>query len=216
MSTILLVEGTRPKSSFAPVLERRKHEVIRAVTNREAIAQVKDHRPALIILDSTASRMDGSRMCREVRARVDSIAILLLLRANTPVDPTCGADFILSMPFTPRKLLNRVARMLPSGQDDILTVGDLTLNIANRVVRLGKKEHQLTPKQSRLLEIFMRNPNQVVTRPELMKVVWKTDYCGDTRTIDVHIRWLRQMIEADANKPRRLVTARGVGYKLKA
>jgi two-component system phosphate regulon response regulator PhoB len=155
-------------------------------------------------------------MCRELRARVDGIAILLLLRANAQIDLACGADFILSMPFSPRKLLNRVARMLPSGQGDVLTAGDLTLNVANRVVRLGRKEHQLTPKQSRLLEMFMRRPNEVVTRPELMKAVWKTDYCGDTRTIDVHIRWLRQMIEADPNRPRRLVTARGVGYKLKA
>jgi DNA-binding response OmpR family regulator len=104
--------------------------------------------------------------------------------------------------------------MLPSGKALVLTAGDLTLNVANRCVRLGRQEHQLTPKQSQLLEIFMRRPNSVITRLELMKAVWDTDYMGDTRTLDVHIRWLRQIIESDAGKPHRLVTVRSVGYKL--
>ncbi len=214
MSTILLIEGARPKLSFAPVLERRRYDVVRVTTNKEAIAQAKDHPPALIVLDSVSSRIDGVRICRDVRAHVDGIAILLLARSNAQIDATCGADFVLRHPFTPRKLLNRIARMLPSGQGDVLTLGDLTLNVANRCVRLGKKEHQLTPKQSRLLEIFMRRPNQVITRRELMKTVWDTDYMGDTRTLDVHIRWLRQIIESDASHPRHLVTARSIGYRL--
>jgi len=215
MPTVLLIEGTRPKSSFVQVLERRKYEVIRATTNKEAVARAKDNPLALIVLDSTSSRIDGVRICRDIRAHVDGVAILLLVRPNVQVDATCGADYVLPQPFTPRKLLNRVARMLPSSQGDVLTIGDLTLNVANRCVRLGKKEHQLTPKQSHLLEILMRQPNEVITRRQLMKAVWNTDYMGDTRTIDVHIRWLRQIIESDASKPRRLVTVRSVGYKLK-
>jgi DNA-binding response OmpR family regulator len=215
MPTILLIEAARSKTSFAPVLERRKYDVLHASTSKQAVASARESAPALIILDSLSSRIDGARVCRDVRAQLDGIAILLLVRGNTPIDATCGADYILAYPFSPRKLLNRVARMLPSGKADVLSLGDLTLNVANRCVRLGRKEHQLTPKQSQLLEILMRQPNEVVTRKQLMKAVWKTDYMGDTRTLDVHIRWLRQMIETDASRPRRLVTIRNVGYQLK-
>lgn len=215
MLTLLLIEGSRSKSSLAPVFERRKYKVVRALTYKEAIAQATDHSPALIILNTASSRIDGARMCRNIRAAVDGIAILLLVRKSAQVDSTCGADFILRQPFTTRRLLNRVARMMPSGQGDVLRLGDLSLNVATRCVRLGKKERQLTPKQSRLLEAFMRQPGDVITRRQLMKAVWKTDYIGDTRTIDVHIRWLREMIEVDAGRPRRLITVRGIGYALK-
>ncbi len=215
MATILLIEAARPKASFAPMLERRKYEVIRASTGKEAAARVKGVPLALIILDATASRMDGAKLCRDIRAHLDAVAMLLLVRRGIEIDAASGADYVLTLPFTPRKLLNRVARMLPSGESRVVTVGDLTLNVANRCVRLGKQEHQLTPKQSQLLAILMRRPNEVVTRLELMKGVWDTDYMGDTRTLDVHIRWLRQVIEADASKPRRLLTVKGYGYKLK-
>ncbi len=104
---------------------------------------------------------------------------------------------------------------MPSGEARVVSAGDLTLNVANRCVRMGRQEHQLTPKQSQLLAILMRHPNEVITRLELMKAVWDTDYMGDTRTLDVHIRWLRQVIESDPSRPRRLVTAKGIGYKLK-
>ncbi|HLF25211.1 MAG TPA: response regulator transcription factor [Anaerolineae bacterium] len=215
MPTILLIESARSKTSFSSVLERRKYEVLHASTGKQALASAKQHALALIVLDAISSRIDGSRLCRDIRSQLDGIAILLLTRAETQIDPACGADFILAQPFTPRKLLNRVARMLPSGATAVLSAGDLMLNVANRCVRLGKKEHQLTPKQSQLLEIFMRQPNEIITRRDLMKEVWNTDYMGDTRTLDVHIRWLRQIIELDASRPRRLVTVRSVGYKLK-
>ena len=211
----MLVESARRKASFAPALERRKYDVVRATTTKQALTHAKQTAPKLIILDSTTSRMDGVRICREIRAQLEDIAILLLARAKMKIDATSGADYILTEPFTPRKLLNRIARMLPSGDNsDVLSIGDISLNLGNRCVRMGKKEHQLTPKQSRLLETLMRKPDEVVSRRKLMKSVWKTDYMGDTRTLDVHIRWLRQVIENNPSKPSRLVTIRGVGYKL--
>jgi len=215
MPTILLIESARARTSFASALERRKYTVIRVSTSRQALAKAQERLPALIILDSASARIDGPRLCREIRAHLDGVAILLLVRAGVQIDATCGADYVLAKPLTSRKLLNRVARMLPSGAAATLSVGDFALNVANRCVRLGKREHQLTPKQARLLEMFMRQPNEVITRRQLMKAVWNTDYMGDTRTLDVHIRWLRQIIEVDAGKPRRLLTVRNVGYKLK-
>lgn len=215
MPTILLIEAARPKSSFAPILERRKYEVLRATSGKEAIALAKERPPALIVLDSISSRADGARMCRDIRSQLDGIAILLLVRRNVHIDASSGADYVLVQPFTARKLLNRVARMLPSGEARVVTAGEISLNVANRCVRVGRQEHQLTPKQAQLLTILMRRPNEVITRLELMKAVWDTDYMGDTRTLDVHIRWLREVIEADASKPRRLLTERGIGYTLK-
>ena len=215
MPTILLIESARSKSSIVPLLERRKYAVVRASNLKQALAQLKQYAPELIVVDATAPRVNGPRLCRGVREQVDGVAILLLARAGAEADATSGAAHVLSEPYSPRKLLNRIARMLPTGKGDVLLSGDLILNVANRCVRLGKKEYQLTPKQSQLLEILMRRPNEVVTRRQLMKAVWDTDYMGDTRTLDVHIRWLRQIIEADAGNPHRLVTVRNVGYRLK-
>jgi DNA-binding response OmpR family regulator len=215
MPTILLIESARSRTSYAPLLERRKYAVMRAANSKQALLRAKEHPPELIVLDATSARVDGERLCRDIRARLDGVAILLMARAGAQVDATSGADYVLFQPFSTRKLLNRVARMLPSGDGDVLATGDLNLNVATRCVRVGRKEHQLTPKQAHLLEILMRQPNEVVTRRHLMKTVWKTDYMGDTRTLDVHIRWLRQIIELDASRPRRLVTVRSVGYRLR-
>lgn len=214
MPTILLVESARRKASFAPALVRRKYEVVRVTTTRQAIKQARLTRPDLIVLDSTTQRIDGIRICRELRMQLKDAIILLLLQTDTKTEITADADFILHEPFTPRKLLNRIARMLPGEQQDILQVGEITLNLTNRCVRTGKQEYQLTPKQSQLLALFMRQPDEVVSRRVLMKNVWDTDYMGDTRTLDVHIRWLREIIEADPSQPCNLVTVRGVGYKL--
>jgi DNA-binding response OmpR family regulator len=214
MPTILLVESARRKASFAPALQRRKYEVVRATTARQAIKQARLIRPQLIVLDSTTQRMDGVRICHDLRAQLKDAIILLLMHADLKTDSGSDADYVLREPFTARKLLNRIARMLPGEQQDILQVGDITLNLANRCVRTGKTEYQLTPKQSQLLALFMRQVDEVVSRRVLMKNVWETDYMGDTRTLDVHIRWLREIIEADPSRPCTLVTVRGVGYKL--
>jgi len=97
---------------------------------------------------------------------------------------------------------------------EVLRLGYFTLNTDSRFLRIGKTEYHLTSMMARLMEVFMRNPGEVLSREFLMKHVWRTDYLGDTRTIEVHIRWLREMIEDDANHPCYLQTIRGVGYRL--
>jgi DNA-binding response OmpR family regulator len=119
----------------------------------------------------------------------------------------------LVRPFTGRKLLNRIVRLLPDSVGNVLRVGQFTLNPESRSLRVGKTEYHLTPMKARLLEVFMRRPGEVLSREFLMKHVWHTDYLGDTRTVEVHIRWLREIIEADANHPFFLQTIRGVGYR---
>jgi DNA-binding response OmpR family regulator len=117
-------------------------------------------------------------------------------------------------PFTPRKLLNTVQRLMPSDKENSLSAGPIRMNVKQRKISCGGREAQVTPKEARLLEVFLRHPGILLTRKFLIKTVWETDYTGDTRTLDVHISWLRQILEPDPVSPRYLKTIRGQGYRL--
>jgi two-component system phosphate regulon response regulator PhoB len=213
LAVILLVEGARPASSLAPALEGRGYLVVRASNSKEAVSRVRTDAPALAVVNSTSLHTDGLRICTDLKAATDKIPVVVIVRAGTDPDKITCADSILVRPFTVRKLLNRIVRMLPDSVGEVLHVGDFSLNPDSRSLRVGKSEYHLTPMKARLLEVFMRHPGEVLSREYLMKHVWRTDYLGDTRTIEVHIRWLREIIEADANHPCYLQTIRGVGYR---
>jgi DNA-binding response OmpR family regulator len=153
-------------------------------------------------------------MCRNLRTTLDGLPIILISPEHTNPDASTGASIILVHPFTPRKLLNRIARLLPGDESYMLEVGPLRLNLAQRKVYAQGREARLTPKQTKLLEIFMLNPGRLLTRKTLIKQVWQTDYIGDTRTLDVHMSWLRGAIEKDPAHPKFLRTIRGMGYRL--
>ena len=123
----------------------------------------------------------------------------------------CGN--VLQLPFTPRKVLNRVTRLLKERQGSIVKAGRLTLNLQTRCVSYGEVIHRLTPKQADLLQVFMEHEGETLTRKALMATVWNTDYLGDTRTLDVHVRWIRERIEDDPGHPQYLRTVRGIGYR---
>ena len=211
---ILLVEGARPASSLAPMLEGRGYHVVRASNSKEAISRVRTDAPALAVVNSTSLHTDGQRLCLDLRGATDEMPVIIIVRAGSDPAKITGADLVLVRPFTGRKLLNRIVRMLPDSVGDVLRVGNFTLNPESRSLRVGKTEYHLTPMKAHLLEVFMRHPGEVLSREFLMKQVWQTDYLGDTRTVEVHIRWLREIIEADANHPVYLQTIRGVGYRL--
>ncbi len=211
---ILLVEGARPASSLAPTLEGRGYHVVRASNSKEALSRVRTDAPALAVVNSTSLHTDGQRLCLDLKGATDEMPIIIIVRAGSDPEKITCADLVLVRPFTGRKLLNRIVRMLPDSVGDVLRVGDFTLNPESRSLRVSKAEYHLTPMKARLLEVFMRHPGEVLSREFLMKHVWHTDYLGDTRTVEVHIRWLREIIEADANHPVYLQTIRGVGYRL--
>jgi DNA-binding response OmpR family regulator len=211
---ILLVEGARPASSLAPMLEGRGYHVVRASNSKEAISRVRTDAPALAVVNSTSLHTDGQRLCIDLKGATGEMPVIIIVRAGSDPDKITCADLVLARPFTGRKLLNRIVRMLPDSVGDVLRVGDFTLNPDSRSLRVGKTEYHLTPMKAHLLEVFMRHPGEVLSREFLMKQVWQTDYLGDTRTVEVHIRWLREIIEADANHPVYLQTIRGVGYRL--
>jgi DNA-binding response OmpR family regulator len=213
-AVILLIEGARPASSLVPTLTGKGYEVLRASNSKEALNQARAHGPVLAVVNSTSLHTDGLKICDDLRGALAQLPILLIVRAGAPTDSITCADMILARPFTSRKLINRVVQLLPVNSGEVLKVGNFLLNPESRYLRINKSEYHLTPMKARLLEIFLRNPGEVLSREYLMKNVWHTDYLGDTRTLEVHIRWLRELIEDDPAHPRFLQTIRGIGYRL--
>lgn len=212
---ILLVEGSRCGSrSWAPALVGKSYKVTTVYTRREAQRELERGRVDLLILDSRFLRFDPYRLCRSLRDKGNDIPTLLIIKEDDKIDRGGGVNAHLREPFTARKLINRVVRLLPAPSTKVLQVGDLHLDVQLQTVGTGRANHRLTPKQARLLQTFMRHPGQVLTRRFLMNEVWDTDFVGDTRTLEVHIHWLRQAIEEDPSDPVRLVTVRRVGYRL--
>ena len=214
IANILLIESGRPSApSFASALEKKGFEV--KVHHKVAAgirAAAREH-PDVLILDAASMRTSGSRMSRTARASLDGVPIIVISPDGTEPDPGNGSYVTLVQPFTPRKLVNRVHRLLPGDERYVLEVGPVKLNLAQRKVRVNGRDARLTPKQAKLLELFMHNPGKLLTRKKLIREVWLTDYTGDTRTLDVHMSWLRHAIEPNPSKPIYLRTIRGMGYR---
>jgi two-component system OmpR family response regulator len=155
------------------------------------------------------------------------VPVLMLTAKTEEIDKVVGleigADDYMTKPFSMRELLARVRAMLrratmikPQTVDEqqLLAINDLEIDMARHQALIGSKELELTPKEFDLLAFLVKNKGFVISREQLLERVWGYDYAGDTRTVDVHIRWLRQKIETDPAHPRRLVTVRGAGYKI--
>jgi DNA-binding response OmpR family regulator len=212
---ILLVESERANApSFAPALEKKGYSVATHHQVESALARLVDSPPDLLILDAASMKTSGTRMSRAARGVLNGVPIVLVAPEGTRADPGSGATLTLVHPLTPRKLLNRVARLLPGDDSFNLEVGPIKLNLPQRKVRCRGKDARLTPKQARLLEVFMHNPGKLLTRATLIRQVWHTDYTGDTRTLDVHMSWLRRSLGDDPRRPGLLRTIRGMGYRL--
>ena len=212
---ILLIESRRASApSYAPALEKRGYRVNVHHKLDTAISAAQRESPDLVVLDAASMRASGARMCRSVREGLNGVPILLVSPKGTTLARPTDASAVLVQPFTPRKLMNRVARLIPGDSRFTLEVGPIKLNLAQRTVRCLGRESRLTPKQARLLEVFLHNPERLLTREALIRQVWHTDYTGDTRTLDVHMSWLRHAIEPDPKRPRLLKTIRGMGYRL--
>ena len=188
-------------------------------TGAEALdwLQAQARTPDLIVFDASTMRSNGVRNCRRLRRSAELIPIIHSRASGEEEDRSAGADVYLEIPYSARKLLNRTRALLPADtqKEEIVRYGNMTLFRTKRSVDvIGKGEFALTPKLASLLEQFIRHPNELLTRRQLMLWVWQTDFIGDTRTLDVHISWLRRAIELDPDNPKFLKTVRGVGYRL--
>jgi DNA-binding response OmpR family regulator len=213
-ATVLIVANEKTTTSaLAAPFTKKEFSILTAHSGRQALAQAKTRLPDVVIVDSTSARLNCKRLCRSLRAETYAIIIMLVLNP-AKAEPLNGASFVLPKSTTPKKIMQRVRTALEGKPPREMRVANLTLDTERRRVTRGNRTHKLTPKEFELLKLFMEYRDQIVTRKVLMKEIWDTDYLGDTRTLDVHIRWLREKIEDDASRPSRLVTVRGEGYRL--
>jgi DNA-binding response OmpR family regulator len=217
-ANLLWIEGKRAESpSFVPALRKKGFQVEIVSSGKAALAYLASHAPDLAIINAASLRTSGKRICQAIRRQAVDLPILLISSpGHLPgKDLTC-AQVVLQLPFTARKLVNRIHRLLPPEEGDALQVGPLRFDQRTRIVRCVNKEARLTPRLAHLLLKLMKNAGEVIEREQLFREVWNTDYTEDTRTLDVHISWLRRAFEENPRQPRHLKTVRGVGYRLDA
>jgi DNA-binding response OmpR family regulator len=214
IARILWIEGKRANSpSFVPQLRKRDYKVETVSTGAAAQEVLLTFDPDLVVINAASLRTSGKRMCHDIREKLRGLPIILIVESHEDPGTSC-ASVVLKLPFTARKLLNRIVPLLPSDEQQVLHVGPVRLNLDMKKVRCLGREARLTPRLAKLLSILMESPGIVIEREDLFRKAWNTQYTGDTRTLDVHISWLREALEEDPRHPRFLKTIRGVGYRL--
>lgn len=214
---IILIEGKRAdRPSFMAGLARKGYQVESVANGSEALARLNTMVPDLFIINAASMRTSGRRICQSIRSHSRSTHIVLITDTQNAeaIEKEALADAVLTLPFTLQKLMNRIRPLLPAIQKDLLQIGALQLDPNQRWVRMGSRQTSLTPRLVALLKFLMERPGLVVERDELFRTVWDTEYTEDTRTLDVHISWLRHAIEDDPRNPQIIKTIRGVGYRL--
>jgi len=213
-TTLLVIEGRHAEiPSFAADLQKKGFDVVSAQNGSEAVSKLKQTNPSLVVVNAPSLRSTGIRMCLSLRKKDPKVPIILIVENEKLVDKEL-ADSVLSLPFTVQKLVNRIKALMPGDGDNMVSIGPIRLDVENRRVRSLGKNTKLTPRLITLLQLLMDKHGEVVEREALFKKVWETNYTGDTRTLDVHISWLRRAIELDPDNPKFLKTIRGVGYRL--
>jgi|SRR5450759_490898 DNA-binding response OmpR family regulator len=212
---LLLIEGNHADHpSFTPALRKKGFVVELASSGTEALARLADgFTPELVVVNAATLRSSGKRICQSLRDKAAALPILVILDEDRGVEKI-NADAVLSLPFTAQKLVNRIRHLLPSDGKNSIHAGPIRLDLEKRMVRCSGKQARLTPRLVILLKLLMEHRGEVIERKALFSKVWETNYTDDTRTLDVHISWLRQAIEADPDSPQLLKTIRGVGYRL--
>lgn len=228
MTSVLLVDDdVMITSPLARALTQAGYQVTVANNGREGLALASQENPDVVVLDVMMPQMDGWDVCRALRQE-STVPILMLTALGDELDRILGlelgADDYLTKPFSTRELIARLKALLRRVEldrrqqtaDGQVIVGNLRLVLnAHRAFKDGR-ELQLRQKEYDLLTLLLSRPGEVITRAEFFDRVWGTDWLGDTRTLDVHIRWLREKIEADPSQPRLIQTVRGVGYRFAA
>lgn len=214
-ATILLIGRSINKDESYTDALRKRYQLIEVSSGKqalEALAAPAAHFNA-VILDAASLRTPGDRICKQIRHAHPQLPILHL-HPGQHEDVDSPADVLFFVPITIRKLTNGLERLLHTKSDEVIECGPFAMNIPRRTLVAHGQETQLAPKVALLIELFLRHPNQTIDRKKLMETIWQTDYLGDTRTLDVHIRWVRDALEKSDGSTRYLTTVRGIGYRL--
>ncbi len=230
MTRILLVEDEESyRDPLSYQLGREGYDVVTAATGPEALEQFAEHGADLVLLDLMLPGLPGTEVCRRLRLESD-VPVIMLTAKDDEIDKVVGlelgADDYVTKPYSSRELLARIRAVLrrrePAARtaddaavgDEVLELGTVRMDVDRHTVHVDGELVAFPLKEFELLEMLLRNAGRVLTRGQLIDRVWGSDYVGDTKTLDVHVKRIRAKIEADPSNPVLLTTVRGLGYKL--
>ena len=212
MKKVLLVQGGLG-DSVGPALEQNGYAVSWVHTSRSALELLDRERPNLVIVDVPSLKGSADKLCAAIKKSYQLPIIALENESNGASTEMEHVDALLARPLQIRKLLSRVEKLMPEAVGPEYRCGDVVFFPTSSKIKHKGEDYYLNPKLCRLLYLFMTRPGELIARKTLMFEVWETSFMGDTRTLDVHIRWLREYIEDDPNDPVYLRTVRGQGYR---
>ncbi|MDM4763761.1 response regulator transcription factor [Galbitalea sp. SE-J8] len=225
MTRILIVEDEASLSEpLSYLLEKEGYDTEVVEDGRTAVAEFARVDPDLVLLDLMLPGLSGTEVCRDIRSR-SSVPIIMLTAKDAEVDVVVGlelgADDYVTKPYKTRELLARIRAVLRRHTDapddeSVLAAGEVRMDVERHTVQVGGADVALPLKEFELLEYLLRNAGRVLTRGQLIDRVWGSDYFGDTKTLDVHIKRIRSRIEKEPSNPTMLVTVRGLGYRFEA
>ncbi len=213
---VLLIEGKRNVARrFASDLQKKGYSLQVESSGSKGLDALKEFIPDVIVINAASLRTNGLRLVSWFHNSLPGTPLCLIVSEDEPAVEIKNVNFLLRLPFTAQKLVNRLRTLENNSHKGMLVRGDLILNPDSRTAVYKNKEVRLTPRLTDLLGKMMEKPREVLTREELFKAVWDTDYVEDTRTLDVHISWLRKALEDDPHHPDLIKTIRSRGYMLK-
>ncbi len=223
MTRVLVVEDEESYSdALAYMLRKEGFEVGLAATGPDALIEFDRAGADIVLLDLMLPGLPGTEVCRRIR-QTSNVPVIMVSAKDDEVDKVVGlelgADDYITKPYSPRELVARIRAVLRRGVEpdlapQTLEVGPVRMDVERHTVTVDGTDVRLPLKEFELLEMFLRNPGRVLTRGQLIDRVWGSDYVGDTKTLDVHVKRLRSKLEADPAEPKLLTTVRGLGYKL--
>lgn len=223
MTRVLVVEDERNlREPLVYLLQKEGYDVIEAEDGNSAVENFNSLGADLILLDLMLPGLSGNEVCRIIRAD-SQVPIIMLTAKDTEIDKVVGleigADDYVTKPYSTRELLARMKAVLRRGAEPqqseggVLRAGPVVMDLERHTVLVNGEKVQMPLKEFELLELLMENVNRVLTRGQIIDRVWGSNYFGDTKTLDVHVKRVRSKIEDDPSRPRHLLTVRGLGYK---
>lgn len=226
MTRVLVVEDEpNLREPLVYLLEKEGYEVLEAENGNTAIESFRKNSPELILLDLMLPGISGNEVCRIIRQE-SQVPIIMITAKDTEIDKVVGleigADDYVTKPYSTRELLARMKAVLrrgaelPVSESGLLKAGPVVMDLDRHTVSVNGEPIQMPLKEFELLELLIENVNRVLTRGQIIDRVWGSNYFGDTKTLDVHVKRVRSKIEEDPSRPRHLITVRGLGYKFEA